>query len=114
MTEVIGLDELDKNIADIIARLGPEAIQEMSAKALEPIFEISQDLVPVKTGHLKQSGSIEKAEDGAQVVYDADYAAVVEYGSARREAQPYLRPAIDEGKEDAVNILIDEINKRLE
>lgn len=36
---------------------------------------------------------------------DAPYAAIVEFGSVHMPAEPYLRPAIDEGKQEAVEAM---------
>ena len=43
-----------------------------------------------------------------------DYADDVEFGGARRAAQPYLRPAIDETQERVLDTLVEELNKIME
>ena len=93
--------------------------------SLRIIFDRSQDLVAVRTGELKASGHIVEATDKGgmatgSVVYDANHAGYVEFGTGIRgsssagasgkvsysptwpgmPAQPYLRPAADESRQD--------------
>jgi len=53
------------------------------------IFNISQQtkkgFVPVDTGNLKRSGSVDYYSDGAVITYRASYAAVVEHGAEAHE-----------------------------
>jgi HK97 gp10 family phage protein len=82
------------------------------------VLQASQEIVPVDTGALKASGNTEVTIEGQKVigavVYNAPYAAYVEFGTGRRGAsssgagpysydpnwpgmvaQPYMRPALD-------------------
>ena len=87
-------------------------------QATDAVYQESQALVPVDTGNLHETAGTQ-VEDGAHavkgyVVYPADYAAYVEFGTGQRGssssgagpysysetwpgmvAQPYLRPALD-------------------
>jgi HK97 gp10 family phage protein len=76
----------------------------------QEIYEASQDLVPVDTGALKESGHIEEVGSAVgeglwYVVYDAptkdqskwkSYAIFLELGTSKMSAQPYLRPAMEQ------------------
>jgi len=96
------------------------------------VYERSQELVPVDTGELKGSGKvvtvIEEKRVYARVQYDADHAGYVEFGTGRRgassagagpyeysaewagmTAQPYLRPASDEVRADAMSLVKQEV-----
>lgn len=68
---------------------------ELSTAGAEVVFELSQKDVPVDTGELKDSGKVIQKDDGAEVIYTAEHAAPVEFGTSKMAAQPYLRPAID-------------------
>ena len=95
------------------------AAMEAARAAAQLVLDKSQPLVPVDTGELKSSGKIiERQTDKtvvAEIVYTADHAAYVEFGTGARgaasagagpyaydanwpgmAARPYLRPAIDE------------------
>jgi len=88
----------------------------------DAVLEISQGLVPVRTGELKESGGTSVEWTGTRVtgyvVYHAGHAGYVEMGTGRRGAasagagpfpydenwpgmvaQPYIRPALDIGRE---------------
>ena len=66
---------------------------EMQSKA--------QRNVPVDTGTLKRSIGLEIADGGmtAKSAPTAEYAPYVEYGTRFQQAQPYMRPAFNEQKE---------------
>ena len=73
-------------------------------------------LVPVDTGRLK--GSITTKDLGpydfelrAGYTNDVDYAQYVEYGTSKMKAQPFLRPAIQYARKQAIKDLKKEIKK---
>jgi hypothetical protein len=50
--------------------------------ATEQGFQVSQERVPVNTGHLKSTGHIEKESELVQsIIYDSEYASYVEHGT---------------------------------
>lgn len=65
---------------------------------VEQAFRLSQRLVPVRSGKLKRSGRTEYSPEGlsGSVVYDAEHAAFVEFGTGRRGASS-PHPALPEG-----------------
>lgn len=92
------------------------------------VFETSQQLVPVDTGELKASGHVDVSQVGKQVfasiVYDAEHSVYVEFGTGQRgaaspgagdgpynpnwkgmPAQPYLRPAFDEHRDEVTDVV---------
>jgi len=92
------------------------------------VFQTSQELVAVDTGELKASGRVEVAITGktftAAIVYDSDHSVYVEFGTGIRgaasagagdgpydpnwpgmPAQPYLRPAFDQHREEAPSMV---------
>jgi len=91
--------------------------KEAEKSGAEIILKNALEIVPVKTGNLKNSGEIQETSDGYAVAFMADYAAIVEYGSSRQPAQPYLRPAIDENEKEILDavakVVQDEIKDKL-
>lgn len=96
-------------------RAGVEAFGQL-------VLQEAQAIVPVRTGELRDSGAVVVEEQDkrvvAHVVFSADHAAYVEFGTGRRgaaskgagpysysetwpgmEARPYLRPALDTARE---------------
>ena len=59
-------------------------------------------VAPVNGGTLKRSISIELIDQGltAKVEPHTDYAAYVEYGTRKMEAQPYMKPAYEQTVEE--------------
>jgi HK97 gp10 family phage protein len=88
---------------DIIAALMP---------AGNVLKQAAVEIVPVDTGHLRDSITVEElppSEHGIMVYagageYDVDYACFVEFGTSNPNypIQPYMRPALDENQ-DAMN-----------
>ncbi len=77
-------------------------VDGVPGRIAEVIAEYARRTVPVKSGELKRS--IEATGD--TVVATADHAAAVEFGTAKRAAQPYMRPAIKQfGKADLRNVV---------
>lgn len=64
---------------------------------------------PVDTGNLKKSitKEVEKEQDEivGRIGTNVEYAGYVEYGTKRQAAQPYLRPALLENKEQITKFL---------
>jgi len=92
-----------------------------ATSAANQVFAISQELVHVRTGELKSSGSVSVTWSGTKVTgaikYTAGHAAYNEFGTGRRGAAsewagpyeykqswpgmtaiPFLRPALDQGR----------------
>jgi len=109
--------------ADMDAAIDEDAAMGVAQKTLGPyskkkaerILEISQGIVPVDTGALKESGHVDTvdvaiiAEVSYQVVYNAptkdqttwkSYALFLEKGTSKMSAQPYLVPAIEQAKSE--------------
>lgn len=78
-------------------------------KGAEVILTRAQTLCPVDTGFLRETGYISVFSTEVVIGFDAEYASYVEYGTSKMEAQPYLRPALDEAEEEALNAIADSI-----
>ena len=65
----------------------------------------AQRKVPVDTGTLKRSIGLELSDGGltATVEPTAEYSGYVEYGTRYMEAQPFVRPAFNEQKQQFIN-----------
>ena len=57
------------------------AITMAIGMVVQRVFDRSQELVPVRTGHLKNSGKIWGAKGGYTIEYSAPYALDVEFGT---------------------------------
>ena len=107
--EIKGARELIKqfhNLGNIDASKGLLAVAKM-------VMETSRKNAPEDTGNLKKSHKAVKAGKGAEIQVNAKYAAAVEYGTYKMNAQPYLRPAILQHKKQIANLAANEIEKEI-
>lgn len=77
----------------------PNAVKKACVKAGMVIERSAKPKAPVDTGNLRSSIKTTPIIMGAEVGPHADYGAYVEFGTVNMDAQPYLRPALDENKE---------------
>jgi hypothetical protein len=115
------------NAAAIIARIANGAQEGCEAWA-QIVLREAQDLVPVRTGELRDSGHIEVVASrdtvDVSVVFDSPHAVYVELGTGRRgaaspgagpgpynpnwpgmPARPYIRSAFDANSDSAETII---------
>jgi hypothetical protein len=75
----------------------PQAIDAGVGETAQQVHDTARSLVPVDTGALQTSIEVFGAGGSGERVVSAgqslDYAVIVEYGSARQAAQPYMTPA---------------------
>jgi HK97 gp10 family phage protein len=75
------------------------------------IEELAAPLVPVDTGFLRNSASVESIDGGASLTYGASYSWYVENGTSKMAAQPYVRPTIDNNSELILSKMGDEVSR---
>ncbi len=75
----------------IMNRIERQSI-DIKRRAAGAIADRAKVLCPVKTGNLRSK--IVAGEDSVEV--NADYAGLVEFGTAKRAAKPFVRPAIEQ------------------
>lgn len=95
-------------LADRLEAIG-ETGKQQTAEALQTcaatIRDQAKTLCPVKTGKLRRSIRIQTRKEAEALSIgvsagngEASYARFVEYGTSRRKAQPFMRPALALGK----------------
>jgi HK97 gp10 family phage protein len=76
-----------------------EKIQDQINAGLEEagneIVIYAQQIVPVRTGRLRDSITYTVADGTLTIMATAPYAKYVELGTRKMQAEPYIRPAID-------------------
>lgn len=109
--QIEGLKELQKKLQKIskIAE-NPDCL----LKAAQVIQKYSMQNAPVKTGFLRNSHKVRKSQKGAMLEVAANYALWVEMGTSKMAGKHYLKRAINEHGEEAVNATAEEVKKRLE
>lgn len=95
---------------------GKERLKEIEQKlfnrmkiAAEFVKDEAKRRSPVDTGNLRGSLNKEVVTEAGEIVgrvgTNVEYAGYVEYGTKRQSAQPYLRPALLENKEQITKFL---------
>lgn len=81
-----------------IIRNVEESATRIITETANDVLDIAQQLVPVDTGALRQSGRVEAVSPThVRIVFGNEqvtYAGLIEFGSSRSAAQPFLTPAM--------------------
>lgn len=96
--KVDGLDKLEKKLKKNVTMTDISRVVRQNGKNLQ---ERAERRAPVDTGTLKRSIDLEITDSGLTAVVEptAEYAPYVEYGTRFMNAQPYLKPAFNEQKQ---------------
>lgn len=108
------LNDLTQKQVNVAARLGAKFIQK-KAKEKAPVSEDGTHGRP--KGFLKKNIKIkaEKTKTKGKKVYsvgiggDAWYGVFSEYGTKKTRAKPFLRPALDENRDELTRIILESI-----
>lgn len=86
---------VDSHVDEVI-----NALQSQKKRILEEWGMVAEayasDYCPVDTGRLRASITYDTDEDTMYVGTNVEYAPYVELGTVKMQAQPYLRPAIED------------------
>lgn len=107
---VRGGEQLRRNL-DRLAGAERRRAQQDGLEAGARIVEThSKILCPVDTGFLRNSITVDEVTPVQAVIAPhTDYAEHVEFGTSRMEAQPYMRPALDEHENEIVQAVRDTV-----
>lgn len=112
-TNVRGLDDLIKKLQGMAKKATSLQAQAALRAGLLIIEGAAVQKAPVLTGTLRRSIHSETTSTSAGAVgrtgTNVEYAPFQEFGTSRMRAQPFMRPAFDENKEQA----LDEIERAL-
>lgn len=118
---------------DDIKNALPELLNQAMFEGAQDILDVAKAKAPVSSGTLRDSGyvavkdkttyqegprhrkEIRPDTDGAAVVgFAAFYARYIELGTAKLAAKPFLRPALDERKDDVGKRIVAVVSEGLE
>lgn len=127
--KVEGLRDLDRALGQLRPALAKGVLRRVAVKALQPFDKAWRENAPHLTGNLKESGGVgtkltrrqaqmnRRREDRDTVEVFAgpnDPAAVPEeFGWENGRAQPFVRPAWDETKHEALEIVKRELGPEI-
>ena len=133
MDNIIGLDELLRDFAQF-GKDGLENIKPDINRAADVVLNKAKEKAPVKSGDLRDNLYLKEQRKSEKPIYQKTltwrskvrpYAAPVELGHAIKfskggkvmghvPAQPFLRPAADESKEQVVKEIVGGIDRELQ
>ena len=97
----------------IIVEDNTQKIIKMSQKAINKALEEmglvgedhAKEYCPVDTGNLRNSITHTRDDNSAYIGTNVEYAPYVELGTSRQKAQPYLKPAVQNHKDEYIAII---------
>ena len=110
-----GAEELERQLKGLDETLRKKAYRKALTKGANVVLKSAKEKVPVDTGNLKRSlakkVTVSKREhsarigwtQGKQAKHDAYYGHMVEYGTMRSAAQPFMRPSLDNHEDDVLD-----------
>lgn len=109
--QIIGMEELQEALDKGIKQATRAALRRAAKEAVEPWLKLIEERAPKNTGFLMEHiVVVTKFKDGGAKlemeigpVKKAFYAMFAEFGTHFQEAQPFMRPAFEEGQQDVLD-----------
>lgn len=125
--KVEGLADLDRQLGELSASAGKGVLRRVGRKALQPFDEAWRARAPYKTGDLAKSGSVgSKLTRSVRKAIERENTVEVfagpganpqawqqEVGNRQHPAQPFVRPAWAETKDQALQIVRTELGAEI-
>ena len=119
--KISGLEEMAKNIDKLSRVMQGKAIEEALKAAAKPVLKAAVAKVPVDRGVLRDSLDIDDPVNEGNGTYSIRvlaryslggyHANLIEFGTSRFAAQPFLRPALSTTRGKQRDAMIGEVNK---
>lgn len=110
---VKGMRKLDKKLIAMAKAMAGKNLETALLAGSLVISNEAKVRAPVLTGTLARSITQEVVVDGetatARVGTNVEYATAQEFGTARFPAQPYLRPAVDSKRDEAMQEIVESL-----
>lgn len=87
-----------------------EKVKEKLDEWATEVLDLAKQLVPVRSGFLRNSLILKVTEASVELAAEAPYASIVEFGSRHTTARPYLYPAIEQNVARLEQVLWDAID----
>jgi HK97 gp10 family phage protein len=137
---VQGFKELAEKMKQMAPRLAKNGLRAAVSAAAAVVRNEARNLAPVDTGEMKRDIQMKRERDkrgsadlvASYSVYvragkksrlsgrargvdkDSHYFRFVELGTSKMRAQPFLRPALELRKEDAIDAMRDKLDQRIQ
>jgi len=124
MSEVIGLDKVLKKLKKLPERVQKNVLTGAMRAATKPIIKEARNLVPKSSGVLKKSiGAKKRQSKNKNIIHfsvaplvkkGGFYAHMIEFGTVKMSAKPFMRPAVDKTADETIKVAKDYMIKRLD
>ena len=124
--KIEGLKDLEKELLRIEKSVARKTLRGALSDALKPSQKRAKQLVPVDTHNLRRSikrsswfhqrrGAIAKLRAGGKVRGGGDpfYARMVEFGTVKMQAKPFMRPAFYGHERETIDIFKRRVLERM-
>lgn len=120
--ELTGMEELEKVLRQMPDGLAERDLASALRKGANVVRDEAQKNAPVDDGDLKDSIKVRKQKSGkgeaAVIVAPTKpagfHAHFIEFGTVKQPAQPFLRPAFDSKQNEALEVIITSLAKKVE
>lgn len=122
--KIEGMDALDKAVRKLPKNVQKRVLKGALRAGGRVIAKDAKQRVPVNTGTLKKSIKVvagKSKQNGALVFvttskgggakYDAFYSHMIEFGTSKMPARPFLRPAFDTTQQETIKAIGDALEK---
>ena len=121
-SDIKGLKDLAKNSDKLKKNFESTTLRTALRGGSRPLLRVAKAKVPIDEGDLKKALAInakvnKKGEGYADVGFrpaQAFHGGFVELGTSTQQAQPYLRPALEEAEGEITDAFIGALNKTIE
>ena len=125
--QIIGDKRLIKKLNSLAPRLKKKVMKSAMRKGASVVAKRAKTKVKKRSGFLRKSIKAKSTKNGnarifvspkvegeyrGKTVKPAKYAHLVEFGTQAAEAHPFLRPALNESKEEAFDAVASEARKQ--
>ena len=119
--KLTGLKEIDKALSSLEPKLQKKVLRQAMRKAMKIVAAEAKENAPVDEGTLKASIKVKAGKKTRNAISinvqsgegdfkgDTYYASFIEYGTSKRPATPFMRPAFDSKAKEAKDLAIKEI-----
>lgn len=100
--KITGLDKLQKALKEGVTLDDVKTVVRHNGSQLQKKMQVKADFTKgYQTGQTKRSIGLEMKDSGftAEVGPETEYSPYLEYGTRFMDAQPFIKPALDEQKE---------------
>ena len=126
--QIKGLDDLKRSLKQFPINVQKNILVASIRAEASHIAKVAKSKVPKKSGNLKRAIKVKKRRTknksyikfsigltiGNSAKHDGFYGHIVEFGSSKMSAQPFMRPAYEQSKDNAISSVTTKMKQRID